>query len=173
MTTHQEDEVLERLNEQDGPRGFFLEAVTILEEAVDSLMRRAFRQEEYAVKYAIEPLLNQSGPLGQLEVRLKLIFALGLISLERYQDLEAYLKIRDFLVRDPKDYRFSDKPIRDLLDRLHGVNQGGMMKLAPPASEEDWAFDQMQLNRLDQVVRSALVLAVADCVTDLHKESPI
>ena len=59
MTTHQEDEVLERLNEQDGPRGFFLEVVTILEEAVDSLMRRAFRQEEYAVKYAIEPLLNQ------------------------------------------------------------------------------------------------------------------
>ena len=115
MTTHQEDDVLERLNEQDGPRGFFLEVVTILEEAVDSLMRRAFRQEEYAVKYAIEPLLNQSGPLGQLEVRLKLIFALGLISLEHYQDLEAYLKIRDFLVRDPKDYRFSDKPIRDLL----------------------------------------------------------
>ena len=31
MTTHQEDEVLERLNEQDGPRGFFLEVVTILE----------------------------------------------------------------------------------------------------------------------------------------------
>lgn len=133
MTTHQEDEVLERLNEQDGPRGFFLEVVTILEEAVDSLMRRAFRQEEYAVKYAIEPLLNQSGPLGQLEVRLKLIFALGLISLERYQDLEAYLKIRDFLVRDPKDYRFSDKPIRDLLARLHGVSQGGMMpQEAPP-----------------------------------------
>lgn len=98
-------------------------------------MRRAFRQEEYAVKYAIEPLLNQSGPLGQLEVRLKLIFALGLISLERYQDIEAYIKIRDFLVRDPKDYRFSDKPIRDLLDRLHGVNQGGMMKLEPPPAK--------------------------------------
>ncbi|WP_421325578.1 MltR family transcriptional regulator, partial [Aeromonas veronii] len=112
-------------------------------------------------------------PLGQLEVRLKLIFALGLISLERYQDIEAYIKIRDFLVRDPKDYRFSDKPIRDLLDRLHGVNQGGMMKLEPPASEEDWAFYQMQLNRLDQMVRSALVLALADCVGELHKESPI
>ncbi|MGL5177154.1 MAG: MltR family transcriptional regulator, partial [Aeromonas veronii] len=98
---------------------------------------------------------------------------LGLISLERYQDIEAYIKIRDFLVRDPKDYRFSDKPIRDLLDRLHGVNQGGMMKLEPPASEEDWAFYQMQLNRLDQMVRSALVLALADCVGELHKESPI
>ncbi|WP_421207427.1 MltR family transcriptional regulator [Aeromonas enteropelogenes] len=173
MTTHQEDEVLERLNEQDGPRGFFLEAVTILEEAVDSLMRQAFRQEEYAVKYAIEPLLNQSGPLGQLEVRLKLIFALGLISLERYQDLEAYLKFRDFLVRDPKDYRFCDKPVRDLLERLHGINSGCMLSQEPPADEADWPFYQMQLNRLDQMVRSALVLAIADCVNELHKESPI
>ena len=119
------------------------------------------------------PCSTRAAPLGQLEVRLKLIFALGLISLERYQDLEAYLKIRDFLVRDPKDYRFSDKPIRDLLDRLHCLNQGSMMPQDPPANEEDWPFYQMQLNRLDQVVRSALVLAVADCVTDLHKESPI
>ncbi|EOD56920.1 MltR family transcriptional regulator [Aeromonas molluscorum] len=173
MTTHQEDDVLERLNEQDGPRGFFLEVVTILEEAVDSLMRRAFRQEEYAVKYAIEPLLNQSGPLGQIEVRLKLIFALGLVSLELYQDIDVYLKIRDFLVRDPKDYRFSDKPVRDLLDRLHGINRAGLMELEPPASEEDWTFYQMQLARQDQMVRSSLVLAVAHCVGELHKESPI
>jgi mannitol operon repressor len=70
-------------------------------------------------------------PLGQLEVRLKLIFALGLISLERYQDLEAYLKIRDFLVRDPKDYRFSDKPVRDLLERLNAIQQGSMMPQDP------------------------------------------
>ncbi|MFM4719585.1 MltR family transcriptional regulator [Aeromonas bivalvium] len=173
MTTHQEDEVLERLNEQDGPRGFFLEVVTLLEEAVDSLMRRAFRQEEYAVKYAIEPLLNQSGPLGQIEVRLKLIFALGLVSLELYQDIEAYLKARDALVRDPKDYRFSDKPVRDLLERLHGINRTGLQELAPPATEEDWAFYQMQLARQDQMVRSSLMLAVAHCVGELHKESPI
>jgi mannitol operon repressor len=106
-------------------------------------------------------------------VRLKLIFALGLISLERYQDLEAYLKIRDFLVRDPKDYRFSDKPIRDLLGRLHAIHQTSMMPQDPPANEEDWPLYQMQLNRLDQMVRSALVLAVTDCVTELHKESPI
>ena len=61
----------------------------------------------------------------------------------------------------------------DLLARLHGVSQGGMMPQEAPANAEDWPFYQMQLNRLDQVVRSALVLAVADCVTELHKESPI
>ncbi|SIR22456.1 mannitol repressor, MtlR [Aeromonas sp. RU39B] len=170
---HQDDDVLERLNEQEGPRGFFLEAVTLLEEAVDSLIRKAFRQEEYAVKYAIEPLMTQSGPLGQLEVRLKLILALGLISLELYEDLEVYLKIRDMLFRDPKDYRFSDKPVRDLLDRLHGVNLAGMVTLEPPAADEEWSFYQMQLARQDQIVRSALVLAVSDCVSELRKESPI
>ncbi len=137
MTTHQEDEVLERLNEQDGPRGFFLEVVTILEEAVDSLMRRAFRQEEYAVKYAIEPCSTRAAPSASWRYASSSSSPSG-SSLERYQDLEAYLKIRDFLVRDPKDYRFSDKPIRDLLARLHGVSQGGMMPQEAPANEEDW-----------------------------------
>jgi hypothetical protein len=34
-------------------------------------------------------------------------------------------------VRDPKDYRFSDKPIRDLLERLHAIQQGSMMPQDP------------------------------------------
>lgn len=74
------------------------------------------------------------------------------------------MKIRDLLVRDPKDYRFSDKPVHDLLERLHATHQAGMMPQDPPANEEDWPLCQMQLNRLDQRVRSALVLAVTDRV---------
>ena len=61
----------------------------------------------------------------------------------------------------------------DLLERLNAIQQGSMMPQDPPANEEDWPLYQMQLNRLDQMVRSALVLAVTDCVTELHKESPI
>ena len=74
---HQKDAVFERLAEPENPRGFFIEVVCMLEDAVDQLMRRAFRQEEYAVKYAIEPLLNGKGPLADLNIRLKLIFAPG------------------------------------------------------------------------------------------------
>ena len=132
MTTHQEDEVLERLNEQDGPRGFFLEVVTILEEAVDSLMRRAFRQEEYAVKYAIEPLLNQSGPPASWRCASS-SSSPSASSLSNAIRIRGLLEDPRFSGARPRDYRFSDKPIRDLLARLHGVSQGGMMpQEAPP-----------------------------------------
>ncbi len=33
-----------------------------------------FRKDDYAVKYAVEPLLDGDGPLGDLSVRLKLIY---------------------------------------------------------------------------------------------------
>ena len=58
-------------------------------------MRRAIRQEGVCRQIRHRTLLNQSGPLGQLEVRLKLIFALGLISPGALlRDPEACLKIR-------------------------------------------------------------------------------
>ena len=41
---------------------------------------QVFRKDDYAVKYAVEPLLEGSGPLGDLSVRLKLIYGLGVIS---------------------------------------------------------------------------------------------
>ena len=56
-----------------------------------------------AALLAAQPLLFQGvqylGAAYLAWIGLKLIFALGLISLERYQDLEAYLKIRDKIVR--------------------------------------------------------------------------
>ncbi|WP_266099307.1 MltR family transcriptional regulator, partial [Klebsiella michiganensis] len=41
-----------------------------------------------AVKYAVEPLLDGDGPLGDLSVRLKLIYGLGVISRAEYEDAE-------------------------------------------------------------------------------------
>lgn len=50
-------------------------------------MLKVFRKDDYAVKYAVEPLLEGDGPLGKLSVRLKLLFALGAISREVYEDI--------------------------------------------------------------------------------------
>lgn len=164
--------VFERLAEPENPRGFFIELVYMLEDAVDQLMRRAFRQEEYAVKYAIEPLLNGKGPLATLPVRLKLIFALGLISYEVSQDIERFIRLRDFLVTDIHDHRFGDETITEQLNRLHGLKNISMMQKDEPLSN-DMVIRQMQLNRRDQVIRSALLLAVSSVLTELNKDSPI
>lgn len=170
-TTH-EDMVFERLAEPENPRGFFIELVTMFEDAIDQLMRRAFRQEEYAVKYAIEPLLNGKGPLATLPVRLKLIFALGLISYEISQDIERFIRLRDFLVSDIHDHRFGDEAITEQLNRLHSLQNISVMQMNEQLSSDPMIL-QMQLNRRDQVIRSALLLSVSNVLAELNKDSPI
>jgi mannitol operon repressor len=53
-------------------RSFLIAAVELLTEAVNILVLQVFRKDDYAVKYAVEPLLDGSGPLGDLSVRLSL-----------------------------------------------------------------------------------------------------
>ena len=66
-----ENRVLERLNAGKTVRSFLITAVELLTEAVNILVLQVFRKDDYAVKYAVEPLLDGDGPLGDLSVRLK------------------------------------------------------------------------------------------------------
>jgi len=75
-----ENQVLERLNTGRSVRSFLIAAVELLAEAVNLLVLQVFRKDDYAVRYAVEPLLLGNGPLGELSVRLKLIYGLGVIT---------------------------------------------------------------------------------------------
>lgn len=75
-----ENQVLEKLNAGKTVRSFLIAAVELLAEALNVLVVQVFRKDDYAVKYAVEPLLSGSGPLGELSVRLKLMYGLGVIS---------------------------------------------------------------------------------------------
>jgi mannitol operon repressor len=61
-------------------------AVELLTGRSTILVLQVFRKDDYAVKYAVEPLLDGSGPLGDLSLRLKLIYGLGVISRHEYED---------------------------------------------------------------------------------------
>ena len=61
---HLKTEVLEKLNAGKTVRSFLIAAVELLAEALNVLVVQVFRKDDYAVKYAVEPLLSGSGPLG-------------------------------------------------------------------------------------------------------------
>ena len=84
-----ENRVLERLKAGKTVRSFLISAVELLTEAVNILVLQVFRKDDYAVKYAVEPLLDGDGPLGDLSVRMKLIYGLGVISRHEYEDAES------------------------------------------------------------------------------------
>jgi hypothetical protein len=93
-----ENRVLERLNAGKTVRSFLIAAVELLTEAVNILVLQVFRKDDYAVKYAVEPLLDGDGPLGDLSVRLKLIYGLGVLNRQEYEDAELLMALREELM---------------------------------------------------------------------------
>lgn len=90
-------------------------------EAVNILVLQVFRKDDYAVKYAVEPLLDGDGPLGDLSVRLKLIYGLGVISRAEYEDAELLMALREELNHDGNEYSFTDDEILGPFGELHCV----------------------------------------------------
>ena len=116
-----ENRVLERLNAGKTVRSFLIATVELLTEAVNILVLQVFRKDDYAVKYAVEPLLDGDGPLGDLSVRLKLIYGLGVISRAEYEDAELLMALREELNHDGNEYSFTDDEILGPFGELHCV----------------------------------------------------
>lgn len=155
-----ENRVLERLNSGRSVRSFLIAAVELLAEAVNMLVIQVFRKDDYAVKYAVEPLLLGDGPLGELSVRLKLIYGLGVISRNEYEDAELLMALREALNDDGTEYRFTDDELLGPFGELHCVTA---LPPHPDLSIDDTELRTMLQQRYQQVVRSTMVL----CLTEL------
>ncbi|SDH41229.1 mannitol operon repressor [Vibrio xiamenensis] len=169
-----ETEIIEKLNNAPSVRGFFITAVEVLNDSIDILMQRIFRKDNFAVQSVVGPLLHDTGPLGNLSVRLKLLFGLGVLPDAIYHDIERLIKLKNTLNNDGKDYQFSDPQILDAIQKLNLVQQMGMMQfdLPEPDDDIDLSFYQLQLQRQQQVIKSGLSLAIVEICNHLDKESP-
>ena len=157
-----ENRVLERLNAGKTVRSFLIAAVELLTEAVNILVLQVFRKDDYAVKYAVEPLLDGDGPLGNLSVRLKLIYGLGMISRAEYEDAELLMALREELNHDGNDYAFTDDEILGPFGELHCV---AALPPTPLFDDSDAELLAMQKQRYQQIVRSTMVLSLTELIS--------
>ncbi|MEG3109439.1 MULTISPECIES: mannitol operon repressor MtlR [Pantoea] len=157
-----ENRVLERLNAGRSVRSFLIAAVELLAEAVNLLVLQVFRKDDYAVKYAVEPLLLGNGPLGELPVRLKLIYGLGVINRHEYEDCELLIALREELNHDMGDYRFTDDEILGPFGELHCVTAWPPV---PAFHPDDAELRAMQQQRYLQMVRSTMVLSLTELIS--------
>lgn len=160
-----ENRVLERLNAGKTVRSLLIAAVELLTEAVNILVIKVFRKDDYAVKYAVEPLLDGDGPLGDLSVRLKLIYGLGVINRNEYEDCELLMALREELNHDGNEYSFTDDEILGPFGELHCV-------FSLPAAQtfidgSDPALVTMQRQRYLQVIRSTMVLSLTELISQI------
>ncbi|SFN65662.1 mannitol operon repressor [Izhakiella capsodis] len=156
-----ENKALERLNDGRTVRSFLIAIEELLAEAINMQVIKVFRKDDFAVKYAVEPLLLGSGPLGELSVRLKLIYGLGIISRHEYEDCELLMALREEMNHDGNEYRFTDDEIIGPFAELHCVNT---LPPRPQIIEKDAQLQTMQQQRYLQIVRSTLVLSLTELI---------
>ena len=167
-----ENRVLERLNAGKTVRSFLIAAVELLTEAVNILVLQVFRKDDYAVKYAVEPLLDGDGPLGDLSVRLKLIYGLGVLNRQEYEDAELLMALREELNHDGNEYTFTDDEILGPFGELHCVAALPPVPTFLQPGEADEALIAMQRQRYQQMVRSTMVLSVTDLIAGIGAKQP-
>ncbi|MEZ8822964.1 MltR family transcriptional regulator [Vibrio sp. 10N.261.55.A7] len=169
-----ETEIIEQLNNAPSVRGFFIASADVFQDAIDALVQRIFRKDNFAVQSVVGPLLQDSGPLGDLSVRLKLLFGLGVLPDEVYHDIESIIKIKNMLNNDASDYEFTDPAILLPIKELNLVKKMGMVQLEvnEPDDDIDIEFYNLQLQRQQQIIKSGLSLAIVDICNELGKDSP-
>ncbi|WP_028023954.1 MltR family transcriptional regulator [Enterovibrio calviensis] len=169
-----ETQILERLNSALSVRGFFIASVEVFNDAIDSLVQRIFRKDDFAVTSVVGPLLDSTGPLGDLSVRLKLLYGLGVLPDAAYQDINDIIKLRNQLNSDGEEYTFTHPFILNAIKKLHLSEKMGMVKLdeTQPDDDIDLEFYQLQLKRQQQMIVSGLSLAIVEICNELNKESP-
>lgn len=169
-----ETEIIEQLNNAPSVRGFFIAAVDVFTDSIDALMQRIFRKDNFAVQSVVGPLLGDSGPLGDLSVRLKLLYGLGVLPDQIYHDIEDIIKLKHKLNSDATDYEFTDPNILGPIKNLNLVQKMSMVNLEvnEPDDDIDLDFYQLQLQRQQQIIKSGLSLAIVEICNELGKESP-
>ncbi|MCA2017962.1 MltR family transcriptional regulator [Vibrio tritonius] len=169
-----ESEILEKLNLAPSVRGFFITAVDVLTQSVDALMERIFLKDNFAVQSVVGPLLHDSGPLGDVQVRLKLLFGLGVISDKAFQDIEKIIKLKNSLNADGSEHEFTDTKVMNVIQSFYSIQKLGLpaFELIESDVEMDVEFYQLQLQRRQQMIKSSLSLAVIEICNALNIDSP-
>ena len=116
------------------------------------------------MKYAVEPLLDGDGPLGNLSVRLKLIYGLGVLSRPEYEDAELLMALREELNHDGTEYGFTDDEILGPFGELNCVSALPPVPLFDTSDPDLYA---MQKQRYQQIVRSTMVLSLTELISKI------
>ncbi|PXZ38156.1 MltR family transcriptional regulator [Avibacterium paragallinarum] len=168
-----DDPVYEKLSEATSIRGFITASVALFDEAVDSLINRVFRKTDFAVKSVVDSLFMTSGPLFELSIRLKVLLGLGVIEHDVFEDLNAFIKFKEKLNNDEKEYRFFDPLIIAFMQSLHLQQDKSLLNFPEEKEDPDSLSYQIKTQRKEKLVRSCLILTISEIYERLQVESPL
>lgn len=168
-----EDPIYEKLNDVTSIRGFVTATVAIFDEIIDQLINKVFRKNDFAVKSVVDSLFETSGPLATLSIRLKVLLGLGVISHDVFEDVSAFLQLKEQLNNDADEHHFADELILSFAHELHLFKDKDLLPIEETTIDLTTLVGQMKQQRKERLVRSCLILTVTEIYQQLRVESPL
>ncbi|ADO47099.1 MltR family transcriptional regulator [[Enterobacter] lignolyticus] len=167
MATMTEDDVLEQLDAQEDLLAFMAKANDILLLAVKRFLPSLFvNNDEEIVEYAVKPLLARRGPLDDIDVALRLIYALGKMDKWLYADITHFSQFYQYLKGQDDIPGFADDITWDFISNVNCITQNatlyGALKSMKFADFAAWSE-----TRFVGMVKTALALAIATIFKEL------
>lgn len=167
MTTLIEDDVIEQLDAQTDLLAFMAKANEILLLGIRRFLPSLFvNNDEEIVEYAVKPLLAQSGPLDDITVALRLIFALGKMEKWLYADITHFSQFYHYLQEQNEIPGFADDITWDFISNVNSITRNATlfnalesMKFADFAAWSEVRFTGM--------VKTAMTLAITAILKEL------
>lgn len=167
MTTLTEDDVLEQLDAQHDLLAFMTTTHDILLLGIKRFLPSLFvNNDEEIMEYAVKPLLARSGPLDDIDVALRLIYALGKMDKWLYADITHFSQFYHYLKDRDENPGFADDITWDFISNVNAITSDaalyGALKSMKFADFAAWSEA-----RFSGMVRTAMTLAVTTILKEL------
>ncbi|WP_058911053.1 MltR family transcriptional regulator [Entomohabitans teleogrylli] len=167
MTTLTEDEILEQLDARADLPAFMSAAHEILSAGVRRFLPSLFVNNDAEIlEYAVKPLLARSGPLDDIDVALRLIFALGKMDKWLYADITSFSQFHDYVMKQEAPPGFQDEVTWDFISNINTITRNDVFWQALKGMKfADFAVYSQA--RYTSMVKTAMVLAVTEILKEL------
>ncbi|MBK5144018.1 transcriptional regulator [Budviciaceae bacterium BWR-B9] len=167
MTVLTEDDVLEQLDAQADLRSFITTANELLLIGVKQFLPSLFvNNDQEIMEYAVKPLLARSGPLDDIDVALRLIYALGKMDKWLYSDITHFSQFGHYLREQERSPDFTDDICWDFISNANIITDNATM-FSALKSMKFADFSVWSEVRFKGMIKTALILAVTGILKEL------
>ncbi|WP_168780201.1 MltR family transcriptional regulator [Hafnia alvei] len=161
-----EDKIIELLESEKELSGFMAQANQILYSTLRYFLPYVFVSDPDIQEYAVKPLLAKAGPLDDIYVALRLIYALGQMRREVYADIFSFIQFNEYIYSRAKTMPFDHEMVYEFINNLRTISETDFSVRA--VNEMRFAdFAIYSRTRCISLIKTSLSLAVMTIVKEL------
>jgi DNA-binding MltR family transcriptional regulator len=171
LTISVQEELVDELERCESATCFIKTSHKLIKIELQKLLPRVFVQDPLVIEYAVTPLLKEDGPLVEIDVVSKLMFAMGKISMETYADIGLFDQMYEYVRQQPEEISFGDDMVYDFISNQSNLAKAeGSIYLDSINQLKFSSFDSFSQTRYEALIKTVLKLCCEGLLETVENE---